>query len=341
LKKQHVIVAVVVVIVIVGALVFNRSQTTNADRFPQRPVANAVFASAGGGTDQWNRLISNLMEKPLGTTINVSNMTGGRGGVAAAWGWDAPHDGYRWLGASETLVTMAVNGAHSTTMKDWEFFVIASSPGVLCVAADSPYQTYEELVQAAMENPDMVTIAHSGTGRLWHIKAYIAADVGNVPFSYVPYDGSRPAIVATISNETAAVSASAGEVFEFVRSGQLRPLVMLENESFEFPGYGTVPGAADTFASVREFFPIDQWLGFMLPADTPEAVLKKIDAAFKEAMQNPDVKKLADDTVSKLYGISGQEAKDLMLSMESSISWLLHEWEMTEAAPDTLGIPKP
>ncbi|MGQ9777355.1 MAG: hypothetical protein ACUVQ9_09100 [Thermodesulfobacteriota bacterium] len=116
--------------------------------WPERPITNVVFSSPGGGTDTINRALAAAMEKFIGKPIKVVNMTGGGGGIAADYVWKQPHDGYYWLGASETLLSMCVMGAHFTTTKDWEYFVCMGAPGPISVKADSPFKTFEDLLKA-------------------------------------------------------------------------------------------------------------------------------------------------------------------------------------------------
>lgn len=310
-------------------------------KFPERAINLAVWASAGGGTDQVNRLLAALMEKEIGGKIQVSNMTGGMGGIASSWVWDAPHDGYRWVGASETLLPMPVNGAHKTTTKDWEYFIAAGSPGVLVVPKDSPYKTFDDLVKAAKAEPGKIKISNSGVGGLWHMKANVIAKYAGVPFGYAPYQGSRPAIVAALSKEVQAAAASAGEVIEFVKSGQMRPLVMLEKDDFDFPGVGKVPAVTKTFPQLEKYFPLNQWLGFMIPADTPKPVIEKIEKAYKAAMKDPKVAEWAKVNVSVVYGLSGKEAKEMAAKQESKMAWMLQEWGIAKESPEKFGIPKP
>jgi tripartite-type tricarboxylate transporter receptor subunit TctC len=116
---------------------------------------------------------------------------------------------------------------------------------------------------------------------------------------------------------------------------------MLENEAYEFPGAGKVPSAADTFPEVKKYYPLDQWLGFMLPADTPKPVLQKIEKVFQNAVKSGEVKKLADDSLHKVYALSGKSAKDMAVKAEAKYSWLLQEWGMAKVNPEKLGIQKP
>lgn len=328
--------------VVVGYFAYNSFfKTSSTSNYPERAISNVVFSSAGGGTDVWNRFVSSKMEADLGQKINVSNMPEGGGATASAYVWNAAHDGYTWLGCSETITTHPALGASERLAKDFQFFIIAGSPGIICVPADSPYKTWGDFVKAAQENPGELKIANSGLGKLWHLKAYIACDVGKVQVEHVPYKGSAPAIIAALSKEVDAVSASTGEVADFIKSGQLRPIVMEENEDFDYPGYGKVESAAKTFESVKKYYPLNQFLGMAVPKNVPANVIEKIDGVFKKVVSSDEAKKFAEEQSAVIYGLSGKEANDMVIGMESKISWIMQDLGLAKVNPETLGIARP
>jgi len=311
------------------------------EKWPTRSISVICFSSAGGGTDTWNRAVAAEMQGILGVPITVTNMTGGRGGVAASYVWDHPHDGYLVLGASETLLLLPTNAAHPTTAKDWEFFIAAGAPGCICVRADSPYKTFQEFVDYAKSHPGDISISNSGMGKLWHMKAAMMDLYAGVKFKHIPYKGSHPAIVACVAGETNAVVASVGEVFSFVKAGKLRPLVMTEPESFLFKGYGKVPAITDFFPQLKQYLPLNQWLGYMLPADTPKYVLDKFASAFEEALKSDKIKNLANTRMEKIYGLTGAKAKEFALKMQSRLCWTQYRMGFSRVPPEKCGIPKP
>jgi hypothetical protein len=68
---------------------------------------------------------------------------------------------------------MSVLGAHSTSARDWRYFLVGGTKGILSVPAASPYTSAEELITAAQSNPDQLRIASSIQGAVWHIQ-YLA-----------------------------------------------------------------------------------------------------------------------------------------------------------------------
>jgi tripartite-type tricarboxylate transporter receptor subunit TctC len=309
--------------------------------FPGKTLANIVFSSAGGGTDVMNRQLAAVMEKSLGQKMIVSNMPGGLGGTAAEHVWAQPHDGYTLLGVSETSATFLVNNATKHGAKDWVFYIGAGSPGIIAVRADSPIKTFDDLIAAAKKAPKSLKVANSGKGKLWHIKAVIVEKNAGVQFLHLPYNGSNPAIIATLSGEADVLSASLQEVSEHVRAGSLRVVVLTEEERVKMKGYESIPALAEKYPDVKRYFPLQQWLGFGVPQDTPAAVVKTLGAHFEKAMQDPDLQKWMAENYMEPIGLWGEKAGAFAAGLEANLSWISHEMGITKTDPGSLGIPKP
>ena len=252
--------------------------------YPVRSINNIIPFGAGGGTDVWNRALMDSMGSIMNQTIVSSNMTGGSAGsIGVQYVWDAAHDGYTLCGTSETPLTIPVMTNSELTSKDCKFFIAAGSPGVLCINKSAGMTTLEEVVAAAQGDGD-VSIAGT-TGGLWFALAKLFDSYGNVPFKWIAYDGSSTAIKGCVSNEADLVVASAGEVVEYVRSGDLIPLCVMDTEDWEFPDYGSIPAVTSVVPELEAYLPLSQFLGFMVPADTDAAVVSYLEDVFHQAMQ--------------------------------------------------------
>lgn len=310
-------------------------------KYPIRPIQNVIPFGAGGGTDVWNRGLMDAMSPILGQTIVSSNMTGGSAGsIGVDYVWKSNHDGYMLCGTSETPLTIPVMTGLKQTSKDWEYFIAAGSPGVLCVNAKSKYKTLDEILTALKAKPESVSIA--GTqGGLWFALAKLFDSYGKVPFKWVAYNGSGPAIKGAVSNETDCVVASAGEVKEFVKSKDLIPIAIMDKTDWEFPGYGNVEAVTKKVPELDKYLPLNQFLGFKVPADTAPAIVAKLQDAFKKAMASDKIKAFADEQLCVIYNLTGKEAKDMAASSESKLCWILSDMGQTKFSPEEFGIPKP
>lgn len=314
------------------------NRTTKAS-WPTRPIQITCFAAPGGGTDTVDRTIAQVMEPLLGVKINVVNKKGARGGTAMRDVWSRKHDGYRWGGFSESILTAPVMGGHDTTAKDWTYFMVAGAPGVVSVPSGSPYRTLGDLVATAKAEPGKINAAASITGGIWHTKLITLERAAHVTFNYVPYGGSNPSQIAALSGEVDVVLTSISEQAELIKARNLRPLAMVEAEPYEFPVIGTIPSAAREYPDVAKF-PVTQWLGFALPADTPPDVLETITDAFNRAMQSVDVREMLATRYLTPFGYSGARADGIARETERVWTWLLHDLKIAERSPEELGIPR-
>lgn len=309
--------------------------------YPVRSIQNVIPFGAGGGTDVWNRALMDGMSEALGQTIVSSNMTGGSAGsIGVDYVWQAEHDGYTIAGTSETPLTIPVMTGLEQTSKDWQYFIAAGSPGILAVNAKSDYKTLDEVLAAVKAEPESVSIA--GTqGGLWFALAKLFDSYGDIPFKWVAYDGSGPAIKGSVSNETDLVVASAGEIKEFVKSGDLIPIAVMDNTDWEFPEFGNVEAVSSKVPELEQYLPLQQFLGFKVPIDTDPAIIEKLNEAFEVALESDQIKTFSEEQLAVMFNLTGDEANQMAKDMESKLCWILDDMGQTKFSPEEFGIEKP
>ena len=313
-----------------------------AAAWPSRSVQVFVWASAGGDTDLMNRTIWGVAEQQLKSTINVSNATGALGGLAASKVWDARRDGNTVLGCSEMMHPLPVMGAHQTSSRDWSIFVIAGGSGVIAVKKDSPYKTFEDLVQAAQKNPGTITLSHCPPGCIWHVKALLVGKYGGVNFKFVPYEGSQKAITALMTGEVDGVTCSMGEAFEFIRAGSLRPLITTEREPLVNDELKlTLRPALAVLPGVSKAPEVVQWLGTAIPADVPTEIKNEWAAALKKAFASDKMQEVIKRRVMRPIGWGPEESKAKLFEADKTYMWVLHDLKLTTKSPAEFNIPKP
>lgn len=334
----------VVALVLCTAMVFAACSTGGAktEQYPSRPINLIIPFGAGGGTDVWNRALAAEMEKTLGVKVLANNMAGGGpGGTGTNYVWTQPHDGYAIAGTSETPLTIPVMTKDmNQTAKDWEYYIAGGSPGLLLVNKNSGYKEFQSLIDAANLRPNQIKIACTNGG-LWFLLGNLLPAYGNVPLGVATYDGSRPAITACVSGETAAVVASAGEVADFIKSGDLIPLAVMDKEGYDFPSFGKIDSVTAKVPSVDKYLPLKQFIGFMVPKDTPDNVKAKLKEAFDAAMKSEEIKKFADAQYAVVINLTGEDARNLASKAQSTMCWMLSDMGKTERSPEETGIPKP
>lgn len=325
----------------IAALATGLGTAATAQDYPFRDITTAVVWGAGGGTDSINRMIMAEMEKHLPVSVNVINQTGGvAGSNGMVYVSNQPDDGYTLVGLSESNVTAAVQGGWDKKFDYWYPFIVGGSPDLISVPGNSPYNTIEELVNAAKAAPGTIPAAASGAGSIHHLNLLAIEQGAGATFKFVPYKGSAPGQEAAIAGEVQLVVTSLAEQAALIEGGQLKPLAMLTPDSVEIAGK-TVPSAFDSFDGLDKYLPLKQAIGFAVHNSASDDVKAALGGAFEKAIASDIV---AEWAVANNYDVGGQygeEAQALFSTLESTFAYTLKDLGATTVDPMSLGIDKP
>ena len=140
-------------------------------QFPSKPVHIFVPYAAGGGVDILARTLGEVVSKQWGQSVVVENRPGAGGVVASQALVSSAPDGY-------TLIVVASGHATNAflypkipydTFKDFTpISLLASSPNILLVRADSPFKTLGDMIAQAKAKPGSLSF---GACRHRHLDA--------------------------------------------------------------------------------------------------------------------------------------------------------------------------
>lgn len=277
--------------------------------WPERPITAVVMYSAGGGTDTVLRALSAEMAKSTKWDINVINKPGSVGAIATSFVLQKPSDGYWWLGAANYNKFVRIMGdSTSKAWEDWQYFQAANSLACWSVRADSPFKSFQDVVEYAKKNPGKVSISTSGTGGIWHELAAIIAQAAGITLRFVPYKGGKPATLAGLQGEVDIAGGGVHEHIDFIKTGKLRCLQQTGKDDIVVSSKLTLPSIGGILPELKPLLPIGGNYNIALRRDTPVEVLKQIETAFVAAVKSPAFTKIAK---SKYFAIdirSGEEA---------------------------------
>ena len=307
---------------------------------PTKPITIIVPWGAGGSTDQVTRVVAGELEGPLGQKVVIVNQPGASGSVGTKGALDAPHDGYTWAaGAAADLGAYKVKGLLDTTWNDWELFLSVANVSVVAVNADSPYKTFQDLIDAMKAKPGMIPVATAGQLSAGHNAMEAIVKYTGVKYKHVTYDGGNPAVIATVAGEAEVTTQLAVEEADMLKGGKLRALAVLDDKPLTLKGYGEIPPVTQwipNFAAAPNYF------GIWVPADAPKEVRAAFEQAWKSAIANSQkLKDYANERGAVFNPYSGDEAKKKAMPYLQIIAWNYFDGGTATVSPDTIGIPKP
>ncbi len=313
--------------------------TASAAEWPSGPIRAVVGYAAGGGTDISTRAMCAALEGPLKATINVTNMPGAIAGTATNFVLQKPADGYWILGTSnynKFLRPMKVSD--SIPWKDWLWFPVASAFQCWTVKPDSPFKTFQDLLDEAKKRP--LTISTSGVGGIWHEGDAILAKAAGIKFKYIPYKGGAPAALAVLQNEVEVGGSGVHEAIEYAVAGKLKVLAFGNDKALTFRGVKMEP-VTKWVPALKPMIPIGGFTTLAMRKETPVEILKKVYEATVKAKQDPKFKEIMEKKVLNPIEISPAEADRVAALSESVTGWTFKELGIAKADPEKLEIPKP
>ncbi|MEX2536325.1 MAG: tripartite tricarboxylate transporter substrate binding protein [Trueperaceae bacterium] len=288
-------------------------------QFPERPINYIVSFDPGGESDITARLQQEHLEEILGVRVTITNQAGGGGAVAwSNFQRNPDTEGYSVIGINlPHIVTQPMERANAGfDTYGFEILTIFQfTPSVVLVREDSPFETLDDLLAFARENPGAVTMGGSGTATVNHIDTMLLADQADVQITYVPFTGTGSAVPALLGGHVGALmnySTVAAQYADQVRplaiAGSERASFMQDTPTFEELGFENLSGA---------------YRGVAVAQGTPEDVVQTLRDAFVEAGS-----RIADEQEELGFvvtNITGEEATQLLQETEETYSRILED----------------
>jgi tripartite-type tricarboxylate transporter receptor subunit TctC len=256
--------------------------------YPTKPITLVVTYPPGGGADAMARLIGPKMGEALGQTVVIENKPGAGGQIGAAAVAKAAPDGYTlMLDASSFSVNPSLYPKlpYDSAKAFQPVGVIALFPNVVLVNANFPAKNIAELMGAAGKSKNAVSFASSGNGSAQHLAGALFESAAKVDMVHVPYKGGGPALNDVIGGQVPLFFGNLASTLQHVQSGKLRALAVTSGT--RSPILPDVPTLSESGLKGTEIY---EWNAVFTPANTPEPVMKKLAAAFQQALESPEVK---------------------------------------------------
>ena len=258
-----------------------------AESYPSKPIRIIVTGTPGGPPDLLARWLAERLGPALGAAIVVENRPGAGGVIASQAAVTSAPDGY-------TLIMVA--SGHATnpllypkipydTFKDFTpISLLASSPNILLVRADSPFKTMADLIAAAKAKPGSLSFAHAGTGTSTHLAGELLKALAKIDLNAIPYKGGAPSINDLLGGQIPISFNNGPESVGQLQAGTLRALAVTTAERAPF--LPDVPSMSEAVPG----YDTGVWWGLLGPANLPPDILAKLSHDFVAALNTDSVR---------------------------------------------------
>lgn len=264
--------------------------SAGAQAFPakNKVITLIVGFSAGGSSDAGARILASGMEKVLGAKVEVLNKPGASGQIGYTMLSQAKPNGYTFgLASLPGIMVSIMDADRKAAYKKDDFQPIGLQvldAGVLAVKADSPYKTVKDLIDDAKARPRKITVSTTGLQTGDHFSILQLQKLTGAEFAIVHFDGAGTAMTSLLGKKIDAYVGNVGDVLSQLKSGDIRVLGVMDTEESPF-----LPGVK-TFEAQGISLLGGSWRGYLAPAGTPKAIVNKLSAAMKTALETEEVK---------------------------------------------------
>lgn len=278
--------------------------TAWAQTYPSRPIRFVVANPPGGLTDTVARMLAPRLQEALGQAIVIDNKPGANGGVAAATLVASPADGYSFVIADGSMLTVNPLVSQKLAYNPVTDFVpvslIGSAPLFLAVHPSVKASNFEELIALAKSQPGKLNYGSSGIGSTHHLTMEAIKASTGVFITHIPFRGSAASVPAMLSGEVEMVFAAYPSLSGFVKAGKVRLLAV--NSAQRSPLARDVPTVGERIKG----FDYAPNVILMARSGTPPEAVQRISAEIARIAKSDDAIALMRPAGIELVGGSPQ-----------------------------------
>ena len=277
-----------------------------AQLYPTKPIRVILSVPAGGTPDVLARTITPGMAAALGQQLVLDNRGGAGGRIAAELVAGAAPDGYTVFMSSPPCLTILPHVAKVPydTFKDFmPVSLLASGPMVLLTHAASPISSAKDLIARAKAAPGKLNYSTAGNGTANHIGMEVFKGIAGINITHVPYAGSPQSVIDLIAGRVDVMYSSIPLTLPHVKAGRLRTLAIASaSRSALMPEVPTMDEATGLRGVLA-----GSWIGLLVPAATPAAIVARLNDAAVQAVRNAGTRARLLEQGSDPIGNSSRE----------------------------------
>jgi tripartite-type tricarboxylate transporter receptor subunit TctC len=279
------------------------TNTCHAEDYPSHPIRLIVPYAAGGGADSVARVVAKRVSETIGQPIVIENRSGGGSIIGTELVKNAPPDGYTLLlGQSGPI---SINPAIYKNLpydpeKDFAPITMTTAyPYIMVVSPALGVKTLGEFVTLATKKPGELNYGTTGVGAANHLVTELFDSRAGIRMTHIPYRGTALAVTDLLAGHVQMVFADPITALQQINAGSLVALAVTSKE--RSPVAPDVPTISE---SGYPGFDAIGWHGILAPADTPPAIIRKLNEEIVAALKDLETKALLEQQAMQTVGNS-------------------------------------
>ena len=256
-----------------------------------KPITIIVPFGAGGSVDVTARMLAQKLSERLNQSVVIENVTGAGGTIGVAKAVGAPPDGYTLVMGADSPIAIArlVNPAavRYDALKDLTpVGLVNTAPMVLVARPGLPANTLADVIKLAKAQPGKLSYATSGIGTVLHLAMELIKDNAKVFITHVPYRGGAQIVTDVAGNQVDLAILVSVTATPQIQAKKIKGIAITDDKRLatlpDLPAVAETPGFKG--------YDLVAWTGLFAPAQTPAAIVERLNRELNEVLASPDVR---------------------------------------------------
>ena len=275
-----------------AVLIFAAAVTglAHADDYPNKPIRIISDSPPGSAVDVTFRLVMDRLGTKLGQQIVPVDQPGASGAIATHAASETIPDGYTLFAPAISLfISLPGKAENLPLMLPRDFLPVGSlieQPMFICASVASGIKTLPDLIKRAKQQPDKISFAATGIGRITHLTGLLLQSRAGIQLQVVPYTGGpAAALTDVVGGRVPLIIEGYSGLAGAIQAHSLNVLAV--GSQRRLPDFPNLPTVAETLPG----FAAGGWQGVVAPLGTPGNAIRKFNEALNEVLGEPDLAK--------------------------------------------------
>lgn len=319
-RKSYIVLGIVALCALLFPAFAAAGGQGEAADYPTKKITYIIPFNPGGQSDITAQFQRKPLKEALGVDIILKHMPGAGGAVAWSNLAKTEGDGYTISGNNIPHIIiqpLVREDAGYETEQLKPVYLFQTTPIGFAVAKDSEFDSLEELIDYAKENPGQITVSGSGTHSGHHLALLQLQHITGAEFTYIPATGAAPSVANFLGGHTMAIMANSNDLY--AQTDKMKILAIGTEDRFkQLPDVPTfIEEGVDMTAGIDR--------GVCVPPDTPDAIVEVLEDAFAEVCKDETFVSEMEKMAFQVHNIGAKEFADYIERKKKSTIEVLKE----------------